>query len=86
MCRLTRTQPSLLLHPLDFLSGEDVPELKFFPGMHLPAAEKLSVVSEMLAMLSQKFDLVNMRQHAEQVRGEKGAAAKVLDPRWKPAG
>ena len=33
LCRATGVQPSLLLHPLDFLSGDDVPELKFFPGM-----------------------------------------------------
>lgn len=86
MCTLTRTQPSLLLHPLDLLSGEDVPELKFFPGMHLPATEKMSIVSEMLGTLSKKFDLTNMRQHAELVRREKGAGAKLLNPKWKPAG
>ena len=34
LCRLTGTQPSLLLHPLDFLTQEDVPELAFFPGMN----------------------------------------------------
>ena len=43
---LTGVQPSLLLHPLDFLSGDDAPELKFFPGMNVPSDEKLAFVSE----------------------------------------
>jgi hypothetical protein len=33
LCRLTHTGPSFLLHPLDFISGDEVPELRFFPGM-----------------------------------------------------
>jgi hypothetical protein len=37
LCRLTRTNPSLLLHPLDFLGGDDIQELAFFPAMNLRA-------------------------------------------------
>jgi hypothetical protein len=80
MCRMTKTQPSLLLHPLDFLSGEDVPELKFFPGMHLPAAEKQSIVSGMLKTLSRNFELVNMGRHAEIVGSEKRSIQKHVKP------
>ncbi|MEQ1924143.1 MAG: polysaccharide deacetylase family protein, partial [Pyrinomonadaceae bacterium] len=40
-CRATGVQPSLLLHPLDFLSGDDISELKFFPGMSMPIEQKL---------------------------------------------
>ena len=68
MCKMTGTQLSLLLHPLDFLSGEDAPELKFFPAMNLPVEEKLEFVGEILEMLSEKFDIVNMRQHADFVK------------------
>lgn len=32
MCRLIGIQPSLLLHPLDFLDASEIPELSFFPG------------------------------------------------------
>ena len=71
MCKMTGTQLSLLLHPLDFLSGDDAPELKFFPAMNLPVEEKLEFVSEILGMLGEKFDIVNMRQHAEIVGKEK---------------
>ena len=70
MCCMTGTQLSLLLHPLDFLSGDDAPELKFFPAMNLPVAEKLEFVGEILEMLSGKFDIVNMRRHAELVKNE----------------
>ena len=31
LCQITGTEPSLLLHPLDFLGGDDVPDLKLFP-------------------------------------------------------
>ena len=71
MCRLTGTQLSLLLHPLDFLSGEDAPELKFFPAMNLPVEEKLEFVGEILETFSEKFEIVNLRRHAESVETEK---------------
>ncbi|HEX8735837.1 MAG TPA: polysaccharide deacetylase family protein [Pyrinomonadaceae bacterium] len=66
MCRLSGTEPSLLLHPLDFLSGEDAPELKFFPAMNLPAEEKLEFLSEILEAFTAKFEVVNMRRHARE--------------------
>ena len=80
MCRLTNTQPSLLLHPLDFLSGTDIAELRFFPGMNLPAAEKRSIVGEMLDTLSSRFELVNLDQHADSVRKEKGSTRRSMRP------
>jgi hypothetical protein len=74
MCRATGVQPSLLLHPLDFLSGDDAPELKFFPGMNVPIEEKLAFVSEALAIYTERFDVVNMRAHADAVRNTLTAA------------
>ena len=68
MCRLTGTELSLLLHPLDFLSGEDASELKFFPAMNLPIEKKLEFLSEILEAFSGQFEVVNMRKHAESVR------------------
>ncbi len=70
LCAMTGTQLSLLLHPLDFLSGEDAPELKFFPAMNLPIEQKLEFVSEILETFSSKFEIVNMRRHAESVNGK----------------
>ncbi len=37
LCRSANIQPSLLLHPLDFLGADDVPELAFFPAMKIPS-------------------------------------------------
>ena len=65
MCRATGVQPSLLLHPLDFLSDDDISELKFFPGMNMPAARKLNLVSGFLKAYTDSFDVVTMREHAE---------------------
>lgn len=75
MCRMTGVQPSLLLHPLDFLSGEDAPELKFFPGMNIPIAEKLRFVSEALRLYARQFSVIPMRQHAQALRDSSTAPA-----------
>ncbi len=64
MCKLTGTQLSLLLHPLDFLSGEDAPELKFFPAMNLPVEKKLEFLSDVLESFQNKFSIVDMQKHA----------------------
>jgi peptidoglycan/xylan/chitin deacetylase (PgdA/CDA1 family) len=57
LCRLTKTEPSILLHPLDYLDGSDCPALKFFPAMDMAARVKLSVVSGALRMLGDGFDV-----------------------------
>ncbi len=67
-CRLTGVEPSLLLHPLDFLSGEDVVELKFFPGMNVPTQRKLEVLDHAVGSLTKRFDVVTTRAHAEAFR------------------
>ena len=68
MCKMMGVQPSLLLHPLDFLSGKDAKELEFFPAMNLAIEEKLEFVSEILEVYAKEFDVVNMREHANSVR------------------
>src|SRR5450432_273868 len=65
LCRLTNTQPSLLLHPLDFLGKEDCPELAFFPAMQTPAAPKLEVARKVLQTFARQFQVVPMRDHAQ---------------------
>jgi peptidoglycan/xylan/chitin deacetylase (PgdA/CDA1 family) len=81
MCRLTNTQPSVLLHPLDFLGGDEVPELAFFPAMHLPAAKKLAVVSRALEILATHYRPVPMRQHADQV--SRGVTQQLVTPNFE---
>ncbi len=36
VCRAAGVGPSILLHPLDLISGDDVKALAFFPGMQIP--------------------------------------------------
>lgn len=70
-CSMTKTPLSLLLHPLDFLGADDMPELRFFPGMNIESKRKLEVVSACLEMMTRKFEVVNMCRHAEIVEAEK---------------
>jgi hypothetical protein len=82
LCRLTGTQPSLLLHPLDFLGCEDVPELSFFPGMSLPSRTKLETLSQAIAQLTRNYRVVSMREHAQAV-ATAHRRIPVLDPERK---
>jgi len=70
LCRLTGVQPSLLLHPLDFLGADDVQSLAFFPGMQLAHTHKLQVVSAALRLLTRHFSVIPMCEHARQVSSQ----------------
>ena len=71
LCRATATEPSLLLHPLDFLGGDDVKALKFFPAMNLSGQKKVRLVGEFLDTMARAFDLMPMGRHAEAVASRK---------------
>jgi peptidoglycan/xylan/chitin deacetylase (PgdA/CDA1 family) len=60
LCRVTRTQPSLLMHPLDFLGGDDEPDLAFFPGMAMEYARKRDLMSDALDTWQRHFDTVTV--------------------------
>jgi uncharacterized small protein (DUF1192 family) len=67
LCKRTKTQPSLLLHPLDFLGCDDVTELAFFPGMSLPSYKKLAMMNKIFQILTDQFTIVPMGYHAHLV-------------------
>ncbi len=67
LCRLTGTELSLLLHPLDFLGCDDTQDLPFFPAMKLASGKKLAMVSEVFRLLSDQFAVLTVRQHAHEV-------------------
>lgn len=79
MCRLTGTEPSILLHPLDFLGPQDAPRLAFFPGMNVSLQRKLEVVDEVLDALRRHFRLVNLREHAAAIARQR-SALPTLEP------
>ena len=65
LCLMTGVQPSLLLHPLDFLGCDDVRDLAFFPAMQLNSRTKLDLVDRALRTYSTLFRVVTMMEHAE---------------------
>lgn len=67
LCRLTGLQPSLLLHPLDFLSGGDAEPLSFFPAMNLEIEAKLELIDKVLDSYKRFFTVVPMGERAEQL-------------------
>jgi uncharacterized small protein (DUF1192 family) len=68
LCRLTGAQPSLLLHPLDFLGSDDVQDLSFFPAMRLASKGKIQVVGEVLESMSKTFKILPLREHSAEIR------------------
>lgn len=63
-CRLSGVEPSLLLHPLDFLGGDDDGDLAFFPAMQASAARKLRFVERVLDLYAEGRMIVTMREHS----------------------
>jgi hypothetical protein len=64
LCHLTSVQPSLLLHPLDFLGSDDLEGLGFFPAMNLASEAKLLVVRKALIALSTRYRVSTVKGHA----------------------
>jgi len=68
LCRMTGTQPSYLLHPLDFLGSDDGVGLEFFPGMQMEAAQKLRLISDVFDIFQKNFRFVPMSEHIRAIR------------------
>ena len=83
-CRLLGIGPSILLHPLDFLGGEDDPDLRFFPGMNLPR-EKLALLDDVLAQLTARFEVVPMHELAQHIWRHHGLPAPVVRRPFSPS-
>lgn len=67
LCRLRGVQPSLLLHSLDFLGGDEVEDLEFFPGMDMAGATKRRLVGDYVDQLARDFRPVTMAQHVREI-------------------
>lgn len=65
LCRVTKTPPSYLLHPLDLIGGNDVPQLSFFPGMNISSNKKLEVFETAITMLKKNFELMPMAEFSK---------------------
>jgi len=60
LCQITKTAPCFLLHPLDLISGDKIPELSFFPGMDITSQKKVDLLTTVLRTLANKFTILNM--------------------------
>ncbi len=83
-CQVAKVEPSILLHPLDFLGADDVSTLSFFPAMAMGGKRKTELVEGFLRQLSSAFRVVNMEEHARHITaaatGAKSLDTKVLAP------
>lgn len=67
LCRLTAIEPSFLFHSLDFLDCEEVPELRFFPGMNIWHRRKIKLFRKVVKVLSGYFALLSLDSFAESL-------------------
>ncbi len=80
LCRLTRTQPSLLLHPLDFLGcDDDLPALSFFPAMGLTSTAKVSLVDRVLRLLAADYTILPVGTYAERTQQHAPLPTRLVD-------
>jgi hypothetical protein len=78
LCLLTGTEPSFLLHPLDLFGGDQVPELRFFPGMDLPASEKRFIFDFVIRRIGRTFRIIPMGEHAAAIAERRSHVSGVL--------
>lgn len=67
ICKLTRTSPSILLHPLDLISGDKVPQLAFFPGMNIPTDKKVEIFKSVIQCIKKDFEVWPMIKLVENL-------------------
>ncbi len=79
--KATGVAPSFLLHPLDFIGGDDLPTLKTFPGMGLTSERKRIFVDQVITLLKHGFQVVAMDEHARRVHVE-NRARRTRVPRF----
>jgi hypothetical protein len=69
LCRLFGVEPSILLHPLDFLGVEDDADLGFFPAMNMPASTKLAIAADVIDYLHRRYEITPMIEQAQRLNG-----------------
>ena len=66
-CAISRTSPSMLLHPLDFLGNDDVQGLEFFPAMSMPGSSKRAFIGRALEIYTRRYRVVPMFTRAQEL-------------------
>jgi hypothetical protein len=70
MCKITKTSPSYLLHPLDLIGKDHVPSLAFFPGMNIKSERKLKIFEIAIQTLKENFELLPMAKFTEKISAD----------------
>ena len=78
LCRISGIEPSLLLHPLDFMDQVDEPTLDFFPGMQTPSEQKCEFVRDVLLDFKASFQVMPMNQYAQELRQRHSLRIKTI--------
>jgi len=68
--QVNKATPSFLLHATDFIGCDDSFALDYLPGMKRTATEKVTQISQVLASLQQKFEVVSLNELARQLSAE----------------
>lgn len=77
LCKLTKTSPSVLLHPLDLISGDKVPQLSFFPGMDIKTEKKSEVFKYVLSRIKKDFEVLPMLKFASGILNDSRVFSEV---------
>ena len=64
-CNLAGTEPTVLLHSLDFLGSDDVTTLSFFPGMNMRSDIKLERIRHYITDLVTDYKVISLNNYAE---------------------
>ncbi len=71
LCKITRTEPSFLLHPLDIIGGDQIKSLAFFPGMNISSDRKVFIFKKVMKKLGKHYNLVDMKTHVDAIATQK---------------
>lgn len=71
LCRRFQIEPSILVHPIEFVTGRDIPSLIAFPGMRIGAHDKQAVLEGCLDYLQDNWSVVSLERHAMAVAQRK---------------
>ncbi len=69
LCRLTGQEPHFLLHPLDLMGADLVPDLSYFPSMNIASEQKGRMVIDTLRTLGSAFEVCGMNEYARALVG-----------------
>lgn len=78
LCKVTKTPASFLLHPLDLIGKDIVPELSFFPAMDLSTEVKTELFEKVMNKLSYHFELVDLNTFALRMINNTEMKEKII--------